>query len=191
MTLLDYSKALFTADEFDRMAESGAFGKRRVALLEGEIIEMPAQGEPRFVSAHRTIALMNRVFGEGWVVRAAAPLRVDDRSQPEPDILVVRGDVEDFVLGGRPTKGELVIEISDSTLAADRKLMAAMYARVGIPEYWIVNLPDRQLEVFRNPDGVQGLYRDAKVVRPGESVAPLAMPEYQINPADLLPRTNA
>lgn len=187
MTLLEYPTASITADEFDLMIEGGIFEKRRVALINGVIVEMPAQGEPHWLACHRTARYLEKTFGDGWVIRTAAPFRVDKRSQPEPDVLVYKGLETDFLKKGRPTTGDLVVEVSQSTLRVDRKVMAKLYAGTGIPEYWILNLRDRQLEVYRDPDTEERTYRSREIILPGQVISPLARPRKKIDPAWLLP----
>lgn len=191
MTLLDSPTALFTADEFDRLAAAGVFAKRRLALVDGVIIEMHAQGEPHWLSLHRSARRLERLFGDAFVVRIMAPLRVSPHSQPEPDLLVYPGKDSDVLTQGRPTTGSLVVEISDTTLRDDRSEMARLYATARIPEYWIVNLPSRQLEVFRNPDPELRTYQSHQIFLPGTPLTPLALshltPTPLLDPTDLLP----
>lgn len=179
--------ALFTAEEFDQMVELGAFGKRKVALVNGEIVDMSAQGEPHVISYSLTSAWAVKTFGDGWAVRLSSPLRTNRFSQPEPDVVVLRGNIRDHIDGTRPNTAELVIEISESTLRDDRTVMRKLYAKANVPEYWIVNLNDRQLEVFRTPNRRTGKYADYTIYRPGEVVSPLAAPDVRLDPAHLLP----
>lgn len=171
------------------MVRSGVLGKRRVALIEGVIVEMHAQGEPHWLACHRTARLLERVFGPGFVVRQNASFVVGRRSVPEPDLLVFRGEPEDVLVNGPPTSAELVVEVSQTSLNDDRTEMARLYASAGVPEYWIVNLVDRQLEVRRDPDVARQEFRDVGVVRPGERVLPLRAPQGAdaIDAARMLP----
>jgi Uma2 family endonuclease len=112
------------------------------------------------------------------------PLALDDTSEPEPDVAVVPGKARDYTFA-HPTTAALVVEVADTSLALDRKTKQAVYARNGIPEYWVVNLQDHCLEVYRGPQGDQ--YQFRTVLRHGETVAPLANPDRAIAVADLLP----
>jgi Uma2 family endonuclease len=191
MTLLDPPIAHFTADEFDHMVDNGAFGRRRVCLIDGVITDMAAQGEPHWVACELASQRLHKAFGDGWVIRKSAPLRITDSNQPEPDLLVYAGQIRDTLASGRPTTGAFVVEVSDTTLPYDRRTMARLYALASIPEYWIINLPDRQLEVHRDPDPTNGLYHARFIVKPGQTLLTLAIPTtssaHPIDPADLLP----
>lgn len=190
MTLVDLPLARITASEFDQMIDAGVFANRRVELIEGRIVEMTPQGEPHWVACHLTQKRLERAFGNGFVVRAAGSLRLADHSQPEPDLLVLAGDPRDRLTQGRPTTGLLVVEVSATSLRTDRTVMARLYASAAIPEYWIVNLIDRQIEVHRDPDPAGNphpTYRNRTVHSPGHPITPLAAPTASIDPADILP----
>jgi Uma2 family endonuclease len=135
--------------------------------------------------------VLDRVFGSAYHVRPQMPLSVGPHSEPEPDVTVVAGAVRDYT-HRHPTEAELVIEISESTLRFDRTTKASLYASASVPDYWIVNLVERVLEVHRQPvpdrDEMFG-WRYASVGRfsPGESVSPVRAPDASIPIADLLP----
>lgn len=120
----------------------------------------------------------------GYTIRNQAPLALDEHSEPEPDIAVVKGAIRDFV-NTHPRTAVLVIEVADSTLQYDRTTKARVYARNGIPEYWIVNIQDRQLEVYRQPVGQE--YMERLVLDTNQMLACLAQPDHDISVADLLP----
>ncbi len=131
------------------------------------------------------------IFGAGWVVRETKPLDTGRRSLLEPDFYVVAGSIRDYMMV-HPTTAALVVEISDSTLRKDRTIKAHLYAQAKLPDYWIVNLVDRQLEVHRNPGpdpSRKGRFRYADVTIVPESgrISPLAAPQAEIAVADLLP----
>ncbi len=171
------------------MAELGFFEGKRVELIEGEVIEM-SPVSPRHFSAGDSIQrLFNRIFGEGYWVRFQGPLAIGE-SEPEPDIAVVVGAPEDYQ-EEHPRSAALVVEISDTTLQYDRTYKMSLYARAEIPEYWIVNLKERVLEVYRHPipleEAIFGYgYKVREILRPGETVCPLAKPDAQIAVGDLL-----
>jgi Uma2 family endonuclease len=129
---------------------------------------------------------MENLFRAGWIVMVQAPLALGLEAEPEPDLAVVRGEWRDFV-AGPPSTAELVIEVSDSTLAFDQGTKANLYARAGIAEYWIINLPERVLEVRRRPDPARGEYQSISRHGSAEAVAPLADPTVTIAVRDLLP----
>ena len=130
-------------------------------------------------------------FGSGWEVRAQAPLALDDESEPEPDVAVVPGSFRDYVLR-HPSQPVLLVEVSDSSLALDRHHKGSLYARAGVADYWIVNLVEGVLEVFRDagPDALAPFgwrYRGVTVLGREASVSPLALAGARIRMADLLP----
>ncbi len=178
-----------TRDMYHRMAELGLFEGKRVELIEGEVIEMSPVSPRHFASGDSIQRLFNRLFGEGYWVRFQGPLALGE-SEPEPDIAVVSGSPEDYQ-EEHPRSAVLVVEISDATLQYDRTYKMSLYARAGIPEYWIVNLKERVLEVYRYPipleEAVFGYgYKVREILRPEEKVSPLVMPEAEIAVSDLL-----
>jgi len=178
----------FTTDEYYRMAEIGMFAGERVELIRGEILKMTPQGPQHVYSFGRCARLLERAFGEAFHARTQSPLSLPGGSEPEPDVAVVRGQPADY-LAAHPTTAELVVEVADSTLTNDRRRKAPVYAEAAIPDYWIVNLSDRLLEVYRLPGplGDGFAYAQTRVYRPTERVGPLGAPEASILVADLLP----
>ena len=181
----------WTRDEYYRVADLGLFQGQRVEFLEGEIIEMPAQKNPHVMGVTLAHHAMLGCFGAGFWVRTQAPLNLPDGSAPEPDVAVVQGDMHSY--SDHPTTALLVIEVSDTTLDYDRIRKSRVYALAGITDYWIINLVDRWVEVFRNPVTVSGpgrasaRYGDGRIVKPGDSIAPLATPGKVIAVSDLPP----
>src|SRR3954466_10717031 len=135
----------WTREEFYKLAEEGWFQGQRVLLLEGEIIQMPAMKHAHAWGSSRARDTLIRIFGADHWVRDAMPLNASDDSDPEPDILVTELPMTAYK--DHPKTGILVIEVSDTTLRLDRR-KAAVYAEAGVAEYWILNLNDRQLEVY-------------------------------------------
>jgi Uma2 family endonuclease len=151
--------------------------------------------EPQSSAHYTTIRLIERAlaraFGEGWDVRTQAPIALDDTSEPEPDVAVVRGNLRDY-LAAHPADPVLVVEVSLTSMRLDRRHKSSLYARAGRPEYWIVNLVDRVLEVRRDPTPSLSApygwdYSAVNVLGAGGSVSPLAASAAQIAVADLLP----
>ena len=181
-----------SVSRYDRLTELGWFGDHRVELIEGRVIRMPAQAEPHVAAVGRALRAATAVFGQGFYIRVQAPLVQGRYSKPEPDLAVVRGSEAEYIAHGAPTTALLVIEISDTTLIQDRGRKAAIYARSGIADYWIVNLVDRQIEVHRDPmaDRMHRFrfrYANIQVIKPPGVIAPLAAPGASIAAADLLP----
>jgi Uma2 family endonuclease len=180
----------WTRREYDRMAEAGIFSQEdRVQLIEGDIVTMTPQNSPHASAIGKTERALERLFGMSVWVRVQMPLIVDPDSEPEPDLVVVPGTPDDY-RDEHPRSALLVVEVSDTTLALDRDRKRVIYARAGIQEYWIVNLAERCLEVYRDPvapPGQAALYRSSRKLTPSESLAPLAASGSTITIADLLP----
>ena len=180
----------WTRQEYDRLAEGGMRAPDdRVELLEGEIVTMTPQHGPHSASIGLAEAALRKAFGPAHWIRIQLPLIVDPDSEPEPDLAVVPGSPRDYVTEP-PRAALLVVEIADSTLERDRAYKAPIYARAGIPEYWIVNLVERRLEIYRDPIGSPGRparYPVSRSAAPTETISPLSLPQISIPIADLLP----
>jgi len=122
-----------------------------VELLEGWIIHKMPKNPPHRAATKLTRNALEEIVPEGWYVDAQEPITLLD-SEPEPDVVVVRGNTRDY-LDRHPGSQDLalVVEIADSTLERDRSSKKRLYARAGIPVYWIVNLPEQKLEVYTEP----------------------------------------
>jgi Uma2 family endonuclease len=179
----------FTRDQYYRMSDMGFFQGRRVELIEGEIIQMPAQKNPHALSLTLSDYRIRAAFDGGFFVRVQLPFRVGDLSEPEPDLAVIVGDPRDY--RDHPDQAALLVEVADTTLDFDRKRKGPLYAASGVADYWIVNLIDRCVEVYRDPaaDPVGGDFRYASVRTyfSHESIAPLAKPSALVAVKDLLP----
>jgi Uma2 family endonuclease len=168
------------------MIRAGIFGpEERLELVEGEIVEMSPQDPPHSVGVQLVGEELRREFPAGFHVRAQLPMALSDDSEPEPDLAVVRGDIRDYV-AEHPATAVLVVEVAYSTLVFDRRRKARIYARAGIPDYWIVNVPRRVLEVYREPRP-DGTYAQVRRFGESDSVSPLAQPDAQIRVSALLP----
>jgi Uma2 family endonuclease len=183
---------LWTREEYYKMAEAGVFRPgERVELIGGRIVMMSPQNSPHFTAICLVEDGLRTIFGTGYVVRVQGPLDLNPSSQPEPDIAVVRGSVRDYA-SAHPTTALLIVEISESSLAFDQGEKASLYASAGIPDYWIVNLLDRRLEIYRNPVAMTGQpygygYRTGTHYFAADVVVPLVAPQGTIKVADLLP----
>jgi Uma2 family endonuclease len=180
----------WTREEFYRLADLGCFDNRRVELIEGEIIEMPVPKPAHVTSLSLTEEVLRNVFGGGFWVRIQSPLNLGTMSDAEPDLAVVPGRPRDYT--EHPTSALLVVEVSQTTLAYNRGRMGSMYAAAGIQDYWIVNIIDRQLEVFRDPvpdpNEASGFrYNSRTDFTPTQTATPLAAPAATVRVADLLP----
>lgn len=184
----------WTREAFHRLFDLGVLQDgERVELIEGELLAMPVPKPPHAASLVLTHETLTQVFGAGFHVRIQSPLALGEYSEPEPDVAAVRGRARDYA-NDHPTPADtvLVIEVSDTTLRYDRGRKASLYARVGISDYWILNLQERCIEVMRDPVPMEGTPYGAEYSTrfsvPGDGeVAPLAAPDYPVKAADLLP----
>jgi Uma2 family endonuclease len=144
----------FTVDEYHRMIHLGILKEDDpVELLEGWIVAKMPRNPPHDVAVALTQAALSAALPQAWICRGQSAVTTID-SEPEPDIAVVRGPIRRYVTNHPgPADLGLVAEVADSTLARDRTLKARLYARAIIPIYWIVNIPDRQIEVYSDPIG--------------------------------------
>ena len=179
-----------TVNQYDRMVAKGILPEtNRFELIKGRIVEKDVKNPAHPTATRRTMRAIERLLPAGWHVRKEDPVRIpNQRSEPEPDLAVVRGDndaYEDRHPG--PQDIALVVEVTRTSVAKDRKL-ARVYGRGGIPVYWIVNVPRRRLEVYADPVG--GQYPAPTILGEGESVD-LTIGGQVVGPiavADLLPR---
>ncbi len=191
-SLLLPQRWLWTVKEFQRAYDLGAFGfETRLELIEGEIIRKMPQNEPHAWTIQAVTEALRSAFAVGHSIRTQLPLVFGLRSKPEPDVAVVIGSFNDYKRR-HPATAVLVVEVSDSTLALDRTTKAALYARAGIEDYWIVNLPDSVLEVHRHPAAMtdQPLghhYRSITRLVPTDAIMPLGLPDVSIAVRSLLP----
>jgi len=184
----------WTRIEYDRLIDAGFFRPGDpVELLGGQMIVAEPQGSRHFAALRAAQEALRQAFGDGWEIRGQGPLALDDESEPEPDLAVVPGTFRDYRLA-HPTSPSLVVEISETSLALDRAHKGSLYARAGLVDYWIVNLPERRLEGYRDPepDATSPFgwrYSSITVLepglQPGATVSPLARPDRRILISDL------
>ena len=189
---MDVQTRKWTRAEYERLAEAEILGPEdRIELLGGVMICKEPQYSPHATGIRLVQRVLTDVFGPGWDVRPQMPVALDDDSEPEPDVAVVPGDARDY-RDAHPQRPVLVVEVALSRLGFDREHKGSLYARAGLAEYWILNLPDRRLEVYRGPiaDAAAPFgwrYGSALALGPGERVAPVAAPGGSVLVADLLP----
>jgi Uma2 family endonuclease len=179
-----------TVDEYERIIASGALeDPARIELIDGYMVDKMAKSPGHSFStieAHQ--ALSGRLLA-GWSARMEQPVRIPAHDEPEPDISIVRGANADYRSRvPEPADVALLVEVSDWTLGQDRGVKLAAYAKDGIPVYWIVNLVDRQVEVYTRPVKA-GRYRSRKDYKPGQQV-PVVIAGQQLPPIavdDILP----
>lgn len=185
-------RALFSCDEFHDIGDSGALEGRSVILVDGEILDMPNPNPPHDSAVGIADYVFKSLFPPPnfWVrIQSGFPTTLD--TDPVPDLAIVPGGPRDYPRK-YPKKALLVLEVADSSLAFDRDEKAELYAAAGIADYWVVDLVNRQLLVFRDPkpdaQSVRNFtYQTRLTYGPAESVSPLANPTASVAVADLLP----
>jgi Uma2 family endonuclease len=172
-----------TVREYHRMAETGVLSAQdRVELIEGELIDTTPIGPRHADTVDRIVATFSRQAMPGLRIRVQNPLTLGDASEPQPDIAIVvdRSYAADHP---GPTDTRLVIEVSDTTLAFDREVKLTLYARFGMPEVWIVDLPAGQLTVYREP--AAGGFRRTIHTNTDDLVSPVGVPTLALRPSEL------
>ena len=182
----------WTRAEYDRLIEVGVFRPGEpVELLGGELIVAEPQGSAHYTAIGLVEDALRAAFGAGWLVRSQGPLALDDESEPEPDIAVAPGARRDYSRA-HPVRPALIVEVADSSLQFDREHKGSLYARARVEDYWILDLGDRALEVYREPvpDASARFgwrYASRRRLHGDGVIAPLAAPAAPVRVADLLP----
>ena len=176
----------FTVDEYFRMVEAGILKpKERVELIEGEILIMPPIGPRHSGGVNRYVRVFAPLAGSRYTLQIQGPVRLNERSAPEPDVVLAKFREDDYSFAhAGPEDILLIIEVADSSLDYDREVKAHIYGRAGIPETWVLNLPRDCIERFLGP-GPDG-YGQHTVLRRGEKVSPVSLPDLELAVEDLL-----
>jgi Uma2 family endonuclease len=178
----------FSVEEYLRMGEGNVFAPdARLELIEGEIIEMAPIGSPHAGTVAILGRLLERAAGDGAVVWVQNPIRIGDRSMPQPDAALLKPRADMYTRSHpEPADVLLLVEVSDTTLRFDVSTKMPFYARAGIVEAWVVDVENAVVRVFRDPD-VAG-YRTSFTVAGNESVSARAMPGVVIRMSELFPK---
>jgi Uma2 family endonuclease len=185
----DPPRKRWTRSECDALAESGVLDCQKLELIEGELIDKMGKNRPHVNSVKLLAGWLEGVFGTRQVLQES-PIDVSPEdnptNEPEPDLIVLKRDLSHFTdANPRPEDLQLVVEVADSTLSFDRTTKAALYARAGIVEYWVLDVAGRRMIVHRDPQG--GRYASVEAYGSDESVAPLAAPRSSLRIADSFP----
>lgn len=167
--------------EYDKLVALGAFDGEKIELLHGALVAMSPTGTPHAASIQALTLLLVRALGDRAAIRPQLPFAADDYSEPEPDLAVL--PLGDY-LDDHPAEAWLVIEVSDSSLHHDRGVKRRLYAKSGVPEYWIVNLVDRVIEVHLEP--VNGDYTVVTPHRKGETIRLSRFADVEIRVDDVI-----
>jgi Uma2 family endonuclease len=176
----------FSAEEYHRLGKLGFLAPdARVELIDGAIHDMSPIGPNHSGVVIRLIQFFGLKAKKRWLVSSQNPVGLDNYSEPQPDIVLLKPAPDDYV-SHHPTPDDvfLLIEVADSSLDFDRGKKLQVYARSGIAEFWIVNLPDSVIEVYREPNFTG--YEKKTVVRAGEKATLSAFPNVAVDVAELL-----
>jgi Uma2 family endonuclease len=183
---LQVAKRCFTVAEYRRMVEAGILSEEdRVELIDGEVFEMSPIGNRHAACVGVLTRVLTLLLQHVALVWVQNPIRLDNYSEPQPDLVVLKPR-PDFYRKSLPTPEDvlLVIEVSDTTLEYDRKVKVPLYARAGIPEAWVVNLPDERLEVYADP--ANGAYQSITSYERGDELQSRSLAALRVSVADIL-----
>ncbi len=180
----------FTNDDFRRLTDLGLFIDQFVILIDGEFIHMPHPGPRHDMAVSLTDYVLKDLFRPGFVVRIQTGFITGLDTNPGPDLAVVPGSPRDLVQ--TPRAAVLIVEVSDTSLAMDTGAKVHIYAAAGVPEYWVIDVNDPRLLVYRDPVADPAAprghrYATTLTLTPADTVTPTAVPNAVIRVADLLP----
>jgi Uma2 family endonuclease len=183
----------WTIAEYRQMAQAGLLNGMRTILIHGEVLTMPMAAPPHDIALNLTAAFLASVCPPNHHLRNQQSFNVGTDNDPGPDLAIVPGSIRDYVTDA-PTRALLIVEVAASSLFDDTTTKAELYATAGVPEYWVIDLQNRQLIVFRDPQPLplpQGLgataYKTHLTLSPTDTINPLAAPAATVRVADLLP----
>lgn len=162
---------VFSVDEYHRMLETGILSEDdHVELIQGEIVKMSPIGSRHVACVNRLNGLINRKVSQDVIVSVQNPFRLDDYSEPQPDIALVKSR-DDFYAQSLATSADLlmIIEVADTSVEVDRRVKLPLYARAGIPEVWLANLPEDRVETYLEP--LNGIYQRVRIAKRGECLS--------------------
>ncbi len=167
--------------EYDQLVSLGAFQEERIELLEGELVAMSPSGAPHQATVDRLTRLLVLAFNGRATVKCQGPFAALELSEPEPDFSVVPlGDYDT----DHPSEAYLIIEVAETSLVLDRGKKLRLYASCAVPEYWVVNLPERCIEVYTGPS--PGAYSHCQHYEHGQSIRLSGFPDISFAVADVL-----
>jgi Uma2 family endonuclease len=169
-----------TAAEFMRMVDVGILPEHeRLELIDGVLCQMTSRGVPHARVIQELGQLLFEALGRRYSARVQLPLQLGGFSVPEPDLAVVTRE-EGARRDTHPRQALLVIEVARHSLREDRATKGALYARHGIPEFWIVDVERQRVEVYRQPDPETEAYAERTTVSGAEVLACQSVPELRI-----------
>lgn len=183
---VEITKRLFDVEEYHRMAQAGILSEDdRVELIDGEILAMTPIGSRHNAAVDRANRALVMAVGAQAIVRVLGSVRLGRFNEPEPDIVLLRPQA-DFYASHLPGPSDifLIIEIAESSLDYDREVKTRIYAQAAVQEYWLVDLGARLVSRYAEPR--DGIYQRRAEGRPGESMAPVTLPQCAIGVEVLL-----
>ena len=172
--------------EYDQLVDTGAFADERIELIDGWLVTMSPQDAQHAYTVQRLARELTVNLDRRAAVRTQMPLALSDVSEPEPDVAVVH-DADYSV--HHPSTAFLIVEVSTSSLRRDRTVKAPIYARAGIPDYWIIDLQSRLVDVHRGPSDAG--YSNVTSHREDEALTLLNFPDVQVQIHSILPTRRA
>ncbi len=176
----------FTVKEWHRLGDSGLFDESdRVELLDGEIIIMSPIGNRHAAALANLNEILVELSKRRYLVWPGNPVEADNFSEPLPDLTITPRSQKNARRHPYSHDTHLIVEIADSSLKHDRERKLPKYAKTGVPEYWIVNLKQDVIEVYRSPKSKD--YLQQTIAKAGDKIAPLAFPDVVVKVADIIP----
>jgi len=179
-------KRLFTVDEYHEMGRTGILCEDdRVELIDGEIVQMSPIGRRHAASVNRLNQLFSRHLGTSALVSIQNPVRLDQHSEPEPDVALLRPR-SDYYASGHPGPSDvlLIIEVAETSVDFDREVKIPRYAEAGIPEVWLVDLSADAIDIHRSPTAAA--YVQVQTVSGTDHLAPLALPQLKLSANEII-----
>ena len=182
------TKRRFSVKEYYLMAEAGILSPRdRVELIDGEIVQMAAMGSYHAGCVLYLSTAFSQMLGQRAFVNVQSPVRLSERSEPEPDIALLRPRADFYTESHpRPEDVMLIVEVSHSTVEYDRDVKTPLYAEAGIPELWLVNLDEDYIDGLSDPVGSG--YRTVRRYVHGDRIAPALLPDAALEVSEILRR---
>jgi len=189
---LELKTRRFKRVEYDKLTEMAIWAPdERLELLDGLLVVREPQGTSHATAIRLAVAALRNAFSAEWHIDSQLPVALDDDSEPEPDVAVVPGGERDYRVE-HPRRPALIVEVADSSLMLDRRFKMHLYARAGVLEFWIVNLVQGVVEVYREPVASEtaeygATYASVVIARTPDTITPLAAPQSSVSVDALLP----
>jgi len=181
------TKRLFDVREYYGMLEAGILApEEKVELINGEIIQISPIGSQHAACVSRLRELIGEILGKSVIIRTQDPVRLNDKSEPEPDLAILRRQA-DFYASAHPQPEDvlLLIEVADSSLHFDQHVKLPLYAAANIPEVWIIDITNQKVQTFSAPEA--GAYKQQALFRVSENVTSTTLPDLKLSVDNILP----